>query len=178
MLKIGLDIDDCLANFWESYCDYFSTDTNPKHLNNEMITYNVQNILRKDRAFWVNLKCLNHLDFNPVLYCTKRVNLKDWTKCWLERNELPIAPIYQVFYQGGRKSKMVKGKVDLFIDDSISNMIEMNLAGIPCLLYNTENNGHWGPVGRLYSLKYDDIVDTYNLFVDTMFPNFKMLVDD
>ena len=29
-LRIGLDIDDCLADFWGAYYKYFDTDNNPK----------------------------------------------------------------------------------------------------------------------------------------------------
>lgn len=25
--RIGLDIDDCLADFWGAYCEYFDTKT-------------------------------------------------------------------------------------------------------------------------------------------------------
>lgn len=52
-LRIGLDIDDCLADFWGAYCKYFDTDNNPKMLKDHIITRNVQQILSKDRDFLV-----------------------------------------------------------------------------------------------------------------------------
>ena len=43
-MRIGLDIDDCLADFWGAYCKYFDTDNNPKMLEDHIITRNVQQI--------------------------------------------------------------------------------------------------------------------------------------
>ena len=54
----------------------------------------------------------------------------------------------------------------------------MNLAGVPCLLYNKDYNQHWGPIGRIYSLDYNHIEETYNLFTEQIFPNFKLLIDE
>ena len=80
-LKIGCDIDDLLAEFINTYYERFGI---PK--NDFEITRNVQNVLRKDQDFWENLPVLNRLNFEPELYCTKRVNNKTWTKNWLKKN--------------------------------------------------------------------------------------------
>ena len=74
------------------------------------------------------------------------------------------------------KDGFVINKFDVFIDDSVSNFIAMNLAGVPCLLYNKEYNQDWGPVGRVYSLDYDHIMETYELFIETVFKDFKKLL--
>lgn len=170
-MRIGLDIDDVLAEFMGTYLERFGE---PK-TDNE-ITKNVERILRKDRNFWVNLPVLNYLDFEPTLYCTKRVNPKSWTKQWLQSNNFPNKPVYQVFCQVKNKADVIKGRVDVFIDDSVSNFIKMNLAGVPCLLYNKEYNQDWGPIGRIYSLEFDHIKETYDLFMEEVFPNFSKLV--
>ena len=172
-LKIGCDIDDLLAEFINTYYERFGI---PK--NDFEITRNVQNVLRKDQDFWENLPVLNRLNFEPELYCTKRVNNKTWTKNWLKKNQFPDKPVYQVYYQKGNKANFIKGKVDVFIDDSVSNFIQMNLAGVPCLLYNKPYNQDWGPIGRLFSLDIKHIKETYALFMETMFPKFKNLVNE
>jgi hypothetical protein len=74
------------------------------------------------------------------------------------------------------KADFVKGRVDVFVDDSVSNFIKMNLAGVPCLLYDKEYNQDWGPIGRVYSLDKEEIEDTYRLFMDTVFHDFKNLL--
>ena len=66
-----------------------------------------------------------------------------------------------MYYQQGNKADLIKGKVDVFIDDSVSNFVKMNLSGVPCLLYDKEYNQHWGPVGRIYCLDYKHIKETY-----------------
>ena len=173
MLKCGLDIDDCLAEFYNTYINRFGEPNNDAE-----ITKNVFKVLRRDKNFWENLPVLNTLDFIPELYCTKRVNPKSFTKNWLKKNGFPERPIYQMYYQKGNKATLIKGKVDVFIDDSVSNFIAMNLAGVPCLLYNKSYNQSWGPIGRIYSLEYNHIYETYKLFMDTVFYNFKNLVNE
>lgn len=172
-LRIGLDIDDTICAFMNPYIERFGIPNKDSE-----ITKNVNRILINDRDFWLNLPVINRPNFNPTLYCTKRVNSKVWTKKFLELNDLPIAPIYQVFCQLSSKAPRIKGRVDVFIDDSISNFIDLNLHGIPCLLMDSTYNRQWGPVGRIYSLEREEIEECYNLFIDTLFPNFKELIYD
>lgn len=159
-LRIGLDIDDCLADFWGAYCKYFDTDNNPKMLEDHIITRNVQQILSKDRDFWLNLEVKNRPDFIPELYCTKRVNNKAWTKEWLRRNGFPDRPVYQMTYQQGNKADMIKGRVDIFIDDSLSNVLKCQSSGLPALLFHTEKTVDF-PMFKVFSLNKDEIIDTY-----------------
>lgn len=160
MLRIGLDIDDCLADFWGAYCTYFDVENNPKMLEDSMITKNVQNVLRHDKEFWLGLPVINFPDFVPELFCTKRVNSKAWTKEWLKINGFPDRPVYQMIYQQGNKADMIRGKVDVFIDDSWGNVEAMNKSGVPTLLFHTERNAD-NPVYKVYSLTKDAIIESY-----------------
>lgn len=171
MLRCGLDVDDVLADFMGTYLKRFGE---PK--TEYEITKNVQRVLINDKEFWENLPVINTLDFIPELYCTKRVNSKTYTKNWLKKNNFPNKPVYQVICQLRNKADFIKGKVDVFIDDSVSNFIAMNLAGVPCLLYDKEYNQNWGPIGRVYSLNYDHIKETYDLFMKTFFNDFRKLL--
>ena len=81
-----------------------------------------------------------------------------------------------MYNQSGNKATMIKGRVDVFVDDSISNMIKLNLSGVPCLLMDKEYNREWGPIGRIYSLDINEIYETYKLFINTVFKNFKQLL--
>jgi hypothetical protein len=47
---------------------------------------------------------------------------------------------------------------------------------VPCLLIDSEANREWGPIGRIYSLDKEEIEDAYNLFLTTIYPNFKDLL--
>lgn len=159
-MRIGIDIDDCLADFIGAYKKYFDTDNNPDLLQDHKITWNVQNILRKDRDFWINLPVKNTLNFVPELYCTKRINPKAWTKLWLKLNGFPDRPVYQMYNQNGNKADMIKGRVDVFIDDSFNNVLKCNKSGVPALLYHTESNQN-NPMYKIYSLDINEIIDTY-----------------
>ena len=172
-LRTGLDIDNTVCNFIGPYLDRFGP---PK--SDSEITRNVNKILVNDKDFWMNLPIINRPNFIPTLYCTKRVHPKVWSKQFLIKSGLLLAPIYQVFSYTTSKAPRIKGRVDVFIEDSISNFIDLNLKGIPCLLINDEYNQDWGPVGRIFSLDKEEIEESYFLFMNTLFYNFKDLVDE
>lgn len=159
-MRIGLDIDDCLADFWGAYCQYFDVKNNPKMLEDHIITRNVQQILSKDKDFWLNLEVINFPDFVPELYCTKRVNNKAWTREWLKRNGFPDRPIYQMVYQRGNKADMIKGRVDVFIDDSLTNVLNCQKSGLPALVYHTDKTSDF-PMYKVFSITRSEIEDAY-----------------
>lgn len=173
MLKIGLDLDDTINFWWSEYVKRFGP---PK--NDFEVIKNLQKKLKKDKEFWINLPLKHYPNFEAELFCTKRIIPKQWSREYLIKHNIKVKPIYQQWYQYGKKSTLIKGRVDVFIDDSISNFIELNLSGIPCLLMDSENNKSWGPIGRVYDLKYDTIVSTYNEFMENYFNNFKFIVDE
>lgn len=156
-LQIGCDLDDTIFSFSEGYLKRFKKW--PQH--DWAITRNVNNILIKEREFWINLPLLRRPNFIPKLYCSARVNKKVWSKKAIEINDLPNSPLFQVPGYHIPKSKYIKGRVDVFIEDSPKNFIELNKAGIPCLLIDTERNSYLGPLLRIYSLDENEITDVY-----------------
>lgn len=168
-LEIGLDIDEVLADWSGPFFKRFT----PK--NDADITRICGQVISKDREFWLNLPVIRHPEgFEPKLYCTKRSCLKTYSKEWLDNNGFPHKPVYQVFCQTDNKARYIKGRVDLFIDDSIRNFIDMNCSGVPCLLMDTLHNRNFGPIGRIHSLDYEEILDTYELMKECgFFSNFK-----
>ena len=172
MIKVSMDLDGCLCDFYGAYYDRFGK---PKH--DSEITYNVENILVKDKEFWMNLPVLNKLNFQPRQYTTSRIIPKRWIKEYLSKEMFPKAPIYQIHgYCLSKYSKIKMGGCHVHVDDSLSVFTDLNLKGIPCLLLDAQSNQSWGPIGRIYSLDRDEIEDTYHLFLDTMFPYFKELI--
>ena len=168
-LKIGLDIDEVLALWSEPFFNRF----NPK--NDADITRICNQILAKDRKFWLSLDVIRRpIGFDPVLYCTKRSCLKTYTKEWLDNNSFPHKPVYQVLCQIDNKARYIKGRCDVFIDDSPRNFIQMNCSGVPTLLMDTPYNRNLGPIGRIYSLNYNEIEEAYELMKECeFFTNFK-----
>ena len=157
-LRIGLDIDDTLVDFWGEYLKKFGI---PKE--DCVVTKHVYK-LRHNKQFWENLPKLRDIDFVPELYCTKRINSKKYTKTCLEKHGFPNRPIYQMYYQHGNKADLIKGKVDVFIDDSVSNFKKLLQSGIPCLLIDSVSNQWFKTDLRIYDLKYETILNKYNEF--------------
>ena len=173
-LKIGLDLDQVLDDFMGPYLKRFGT---PK--TDFEITKNVQRVLSKDRDFWLNLPVINTIDFIPELYCSKRVNPKSWSKQWLSDNGFPDRPFYQMVYQHGNKADLIKGRIDIFVDDSFSNFIKMNKSGVPCLLLDNEYNRNIDPILKVFSLDFDEMEDVYNLAKKLgIFDNFKEYISE
>ena len=122
MIRIGLDMDEVLDDFMGAYIKrYGITPSN-------VITKNVRK-LSKDKDFWMNLTKLRNIDFIPELYCSKRIIPKSWSKEWLKNNGFPIRPFYQLYCQYDNKARLIKGRVDVFVDDSISNFEGLNKEG-------------------------------------------------
>lgn len=157
-LRIGLDVDNTISDFMSPYIKRFGINTDSE------ITKNVFNILRYDKEFWMNVPIINVPDFTPTLICSKRCHPKSWSKKFLaDKIGIPTnIPFYQLLCQFMPKSKVLKGKVDVYIDDSISNFIEINNAGIPCLLIHSKWNKDYETSLRIFSLKYDEIEYVYS----------------
>ena len=170
-LKISLDLDDTIVSFMDHYVSRFGT---PKK--DLEITKNVRGVLLKDKNFWMTQPLINVPDFIPVQYTTARLISKSWIKQQIALNNLPNSPVYQIKGYGLSKAKMLRGRVDVHIDDSLSVFIDLNTKGIPCLLIDSLNNQEWGPIGRIFSLNLDEIEDAYELFMNTVFTNFKDLL--
>ena len=172
-LKVSMDLDGCLCDFYGPYLNRFG---NPK--SDTDITRNVQTVLSKDKDFWLNLPVINQLNFVPRQYTTARIIPKRWIKEYLDKELFPKAPVYQILGYGLSKySKIKMGGCHLHIDDSLSVFIDLNKKGIPCLLLDSPENRNWEePVGRIYSLDKDEIEYTYYLFKETIFPYFNEFI--
>ena len=170
-----MDIDGVLADFYNPYFERFG-----KPKKDTEITKNIQNILVKDKDFWLSLPVLNTLNFTPRQYTTARVIPKQWIKEYLYNNKFPKAPIYQVpGYSLSKHTKIKMGGCDVHVDDSVSVFLDLNSKGIPCLLLDTPDNRYWEePIGKIFSLDEEEIEFTYQLFMETMFPYFKQILNN
>ena len=162
-LRGGFDLDDTIFGFSQGYLKRFKKF--PKY--DWAITRNVTHILIHERDFWVNLPVIRRPDFEPKLYCSSRVSNKRWSKKAIQINDLPNSPSYQIPGYHIPKSKYIKGRVDVFIEDSPHQWKALNQAGIPCLLIDSPNNKEFGPVLKIYTLDYDEIEEVYNLAKET-----------
>ena len=159
-LRIACDIDQVLADFESAYNKYYNTDMSKE--NDYHITKNVYK-LRHNKEFWTNLEVIDRPNFIPYIYATKRINLKSYTREWLLKNGFPDRPIYQTIYQYGNKADIIKGRCDVLIDDSVSNVYKCIKSGVPALLLDRPHNRHAGPELRIYNLDIDEITECYEI---------------
>ena len=156
-LRIALDIDDTILKWFEAYQKRFPGERN---LVQHIITRNVRK-LQYDREFWENLELLERPNFEPHIYATKRIIQKSYTRNSLIKNGLPIKPIYQMYYQNGNKADLIKGRCDVLIDDSYSNVAKAIKSGLPALLIDRPHNRNVECEFRIYHLDYNEILDAY-----------------
>ena len=159
-LRIACDIDQVLADFESAYNKYYNTDISKE--SDYHITKNVYK-LRHNKEFWTNLEVIDRPNFVPCIYATKRVNLKSYTREWLLKNGFPDRPIYQTIYQYGNKANIIKGRCDVLIDDSVSNVYKCIMSGVPALLIDRPHNQSIGPEFRIYNLDIDEITEGYEI---------------
>lgn len=139
--KIGLDIDEVLADFVGGMMERFpAMERRSIYWNDPHIAQNFPDIIDDD-SFWLGLKAkVKELPFEPHCYITSRPCSTEVTKRWLAEKGFPVAPIYTV---GVGKSKVDIAKeagVDIFVDDAYHNFIELNKAGICTYLFTAPHN--------------------------------------
>lgn len=143
--RIGVDIDNVLADFSGYYLEYlkenFGAPNLPRHWNDPRYTgyWDVINT----EEFWGNIPPLikgDDMPFEPVVYVTARSINPEWTQKWLDKWGFPTAPVIHV-PRGTTKVEALKDiKLDIFVDDSYSNFVELNNAGIHTKLFTASHN--------------------------------------
>lgn len=153
--RVALDIDGVIADFNEAVKKEENIAKNP-----DMWFYSYKfnsalwERLNINKDFWVNIKPYfdgKDLPFEPVAYVTHRGVPKTWCEEWIEKNNFPCVPVHVV-----KESKIEVLKdlnVDIFIEDSYKNFVELNNAGIFTYLLDRPWNKRYD-VGhrRIYNL--------------------------
>lgn len=158
--NIGLDIDCVLADFvggWSKRYDILATPES-WHFDRE-ISDRFEAMRKTDELdeFYLGLKPLvlpKDIPFEPHCYITARPVDCSISERWLDNYGFPAKPVYCV---GSGLSKVDAAKqsgIEIFIDDSYENFIELNRNGIFTYLYTAKHNERFD-VGhmRVNSLK-------------------------
>lgn len=141
-VRIGLDIDEVLANFTEHYCNYFEFKGPVDSWNFDPEMSKNLNHIKDNKEFWTTVPMITKPDdikFPVTCYITSRICPQEFTIEWLEKNGYPRAPV--VHTDG--KSKVgaaIEHKLQLFVDDNTNTFRELNQAGIACYLFDTCHN--------------------------------------
>jgi len=167
--KIGLDIDEVLADWVGHWCRYEKTKNEVRLDDSSSVTipefWNFDRHIHDKFAevvdnteFWLTVPRKidpKDLPFEPHCYITSRpISLQTVTERWLDENGFPGV---KVFYVGFGKSKVDVAKesgIEIFVDDRYENFVELNKAGICTYLWDAPHNRRYN-VGykRITSLK-------------------------
>jgi len=149
--KIGIDIDGVLADFTSSWCElYPDVHQSPTSWYMDRKMLERFNNMRDNNTlddFYLSIKPLvkaENLSFEPHCYITSRPVSKEITEQWLDKHAFPCRTVYSIDI---KKSKVVLAKeagVEIFIDDSYDNFVDLNNNGIFTYLYTAP-----------WNLKYD-----------------------
>jgi len=156
--KVGLDIDECLADFIGAYQNTFGYQP----VNSWYFSYKTMenlNGLKTNKEWWTNLRPLispHEIPFMPHCYISKRNFPVEWTEEWLEKNGFPCVPVHHV--ESDKVEACKNLGVDYFIDDSILNFQRLNGAGVKTFLYDSVHNRQYD-VGHYRLNNFRDLIN-------------------
>lgn len=154
--KIGLDIDEVIADFVPYYTTLFKAPI-PTFWNFDALMAQRFEELAKNEDFWINVPAkvfAKDLPFEPHCFITSRSIPSELTAKWLKKHEFPTVPVYTVPRGESKVETAKKSGIDIFVDDSYTNFVELNNAGICTFLMDAPHNRKFN-VGykRIYSLQ-------------------------
>lgn len=145
--KIGLDIDCVLADFVKAWGELYDDvsfeptswymDRNLKNRLNEMRERGVLD------EFYLNIPPLvnpEEIPFEPHCYITSRPISTDITEKWLDLHGFPRRKVYTVELLQSKVDAAKEANIDIFIDDSFDNFIDLNKNGVFTYLYTAPWN--------------------------------------
>lgn len=144
--KIGLDIDDVLADFITAFADKYGlpvpTAWQWSYRKEECFKDLLSN---KDKLvdFYLNLPVKTKpedIPFEPHCYITSRPIPKEITEQWLEKNGFPCAPVITIGMNTSKIEAVTKAGIDIYVDDKYENFVELNNAGICTFLFDCSHN--------------------------------------
>jgi uncharacterized HAD superfamily protein len=139
--RIGIDIDDVLADFLGAYCNRFKIERPTAWMFDEEWNKHYEEVI-EDPYFYLRLDPIvkpEELPAEPVVYITSRTNrLEEKTLAWLFKlNKYPTAP---VIFTHDKLGACKEHKVDIFIDDKYETFANLNRNGVFCYLFDCSHN--------------------------------------
>lgn len=142
--KIGIDIDEVLADYVSHYMKKYNIKNRPSFWNFDSEMKTRMNDLKNDKDFWLSIPVKTNPDdipFEPTCYITSRpIETHKYTEEWLIKNGFAAAPLYTVGCGNSKVQTAKDANLDWFIDDSYKNFMELNDAGICCFLFDAPHN--------------------------------------
>lgn len=145
--KIGLDIDGVLADFthaWNQLYPEINPNPNSWYLDRKIGTRFEQ--MKNDGTlndFYLNIPTLikpEELPFEPYCYITSRPVSNEITEQWLDKHGFPARKVYTVGLRESKTDVAKQAGIDIFIDDSFDNFVDLNNNGIFTYLFTANWN--------------------------------------
>lgn len=154
--RIGLDIDDVLADWVPTFCSLTNTPipTNWHFGFPEIIKKAIDSGVNYTDAM-ANLPVKTKpedIPFEPTCYITNRNHTpQELAVEWIRKNGFSQVPVYQT---SDKVRVALENQLDIFVDDKYETFVAMNKAGILCYLFDAPHNRKYN-VGfkRIKSLK-------------------------
>lgn len=143
--RIGLDIDDVLADWVTTWCHKHGNDI-PSSWQFDRAIVEKFDKMKYDGSldeFYLNLPVKSapaEIPFEPACYVTSRPVDVKVTEKWLDDNGFPAAPVFSLGLDGDKVAILKEQKVDIFVDDRYDNFVKLNNAGICCYLFTAPHN--------------------------------------
>jgi len=142
--KIGLDIDEVICSWTDSWCEKFGYDM-PENWN---FSYSNEDHFKSFTTeeldeFYLNIPAKispRDIPFEPHCYITSRSVPVELTKKWLHKHGFPTMPVYSVGFEQSKVEVAKTSGIDIFVDDRYENFVELNNAGICTFLYDAPHN--------------------------------------
>lgn len=154
--RIGLDIDDVLADWAGTFCSLAKIEV-PKKWNFGFPEI-VERLIKEGVDYKKVMENLpvktkpEDIPFEPVCYITHRMHTGiEVAEEWLRKNGFPMTRVIQTADKIGAAREM---ELDYFVDDKYETFVTMNNAGICTFLFDAPHNQRYD-VGhkRIKSLK-------------------------
>lgn len=143
--KIGLDIDEVLADWVGHWIKYFKQELPHSWSFDRDIASKFEE-LKDNKDFWLTIPPkMNPKDihFEPHCYITSRSIPKKWTEQWLDKNGFPAKKVYSVGLNESKVDVAKKSGIDIFVDDRFETFVELNNSGICCFLFDAPHNSRY-----------------------------------
>ena len=144
--KIGLDIDDVLADFSPTFIKKYNipipTSWDYSYNKAEVFDYLIDHP-DEMKEFYLSLPVKTKqedIPFEPHCYLTARSMPIEWTQEWLEKNQFPCKPVFNVSFNVSKIDIARESGIDIFVDDKYETFVEFNNAGICCFLFDAAWN--------------------------------------
>ena len=160
-MKIFLDIDDVIFNWYSDYADRFNCKIPTKWDSSKIMAERLA-ILSKEKDFWMNLTIKNKPNFQPSGFISARGIPKSWTVASLKKNEIPgRSNVHQVHWGQSKIELLKQFGCDIFIDDKYETFKECHDNGIFCLLMDAPHNKRYKTKYRIYDLDIKNIINLW-----------------